>query len=120
MNYVLYLFYRYYDKGSTKQIAYEKAIFSTLTLLFLNITALGNFLSLIPNHSWFSTQTRSIKYLTVFGILMVGYFIISRVFPREKVVTHEQLGNRYKLHSWILFSYVVFSVLLVIIAANYR
>jgi hypothetical protein len=120
MKYVLYLFYRYYDKGSTKQIAYEKAIFSTLALLFLNITALGNFLSLIPNHDWFSTQNRTIKYLTVFVIVIVGYFVIERACPKDKVITFGLLGNRHKLNSWLLFGYIVFSILLLIIAVNYR
>lgn len=51
MKYIIYLFYRYYDKDSTKSIAYESAIMATFLLLFLNFFVLDILFNINLIHS---------------------------------------------------------------------
>ena len=122
MKYVVYLFHRYYSSGSTKDIAYEKSIFALLTLLFLNIFALLNFIDLTPKLDWFHMESRAVKYLIVFSFFIApGYLLLQQIIPRSIITKFDERKiKQIKIHGWLLFGYIICSIVLLVIAINYR
>lgn len=104
---VLFLFYRYYDKGSTKSIAYTSSISALIGLIFINvfsIIVLFRIADIIPLHN----SSRAINYL-IFGLFfyLPMYILLSRKYKKEEIknvrITNLKFGYIYLL-SYILFS----------------
>jgi hypothetical protein len=56
----LFLFYRYYDKGTTKNVAYFSAITALLMVLFLNVYSFLIFTKIDENYLTFSGKYSSL------------------------------------------------------------
>jgi len=63
MKFILFLLYRYYDKGSTKEIAYEHAILSIMLLLFINIFTFLTLFDLGNILPYNASYPRGLQYL---------------------------------------------------------
>jgi len=111
MGYIIYLFYRYYNKGATRNISYESALFAVLMLLYINVLSIGILLAPEETTMLFSNLTRGEKYIYSMIGVIIGYFFLSRIIPKKKILKMEALSKNIKLHGRMLGSYVIISFL---------
>lgn len=120
MKYIIYLFYRYYNKGATIRIPYESSIFAVLLLIFINVFTL--LILFIPTFTRiiFSNQSRIELYIYSLIGVFLGYLIVNKLFPKKEILKMNDISKNVKLHSFFLFFYVIFSfmVLMVLIIKN--
>jgi len=112
MKYIIYLFYRYYNKGATIRIPYESAIFAVLLLLFINVMSL--MILLVPNlmETLFANHTRTELYVySAIGVLL-GYFMLTKLVSKDEIYQIENTSINVKLHTWLLFLYFIASFIL--------
>ena len=108
MSYIIYLFYKYYSKGATKLIPYQKSVFAFLTLIFINFFSIGVLISKnIFKGLSFSSRIQSYIFYGI--ILVIAYFIINKFVP-EKAIKEYKRDKNTKLHSWLLIFYVLFFI----------
>ena len=78
---------------------------------------------LVPNltEMLFSDNTRTELYIySAIGVIL-GYFTISTFAPRKEILEITNTSRNVKLHSWMLFFYVVISFIsLMIIIVSKR
>lgn len=119
MKKILYIFYKYYNDGPTKDIAYLKSITVFLLLLFINILTLSAFLGVkLPNMEGKSTIFKYLVFLVVYGL--PAYFLINN-FVRKEDLEDKKLEMQYKkIHGWILVGYFLLSVFLLILAIKFK
>jgi len=111
----LYLFYKYYDKGSTKSIAYTSALIALIMVLFLNIYSIliaFNVLQTNPNNS--DSTPMYIKYLIGFGIFIPIFLFLKRYFKKEDVLRVEMDSNSIRKGYFIIVFYIILSILILI------
>ena len=108
MSYIIYLFYKYYSKGATKQIPYQKAVFVFLGLIYINFVSIA---ALIAPDKFkgihFSSRIESYVFFAI--VVTIGYFLIRKFVPESTIKEYETTQNT-KLHGWLLFLYVIFSI----------
>jgi hypothetical protein len=113
MSYIIYLFYKYYSKGATKLIPYQKSVFAFLTLIFINFFSIGVLISKnIFNGLSFSSRIQSYIFYSI--ILIITYFVINKFVP-EKAIKEYETDKNTKLHSWFLLFYVIISITLMLV-----
>lgn len=116
MKYIVYLFYRYYNKGSTQSIAYESSLLAILSLLFVNLLAIANFFELSMDFG--NGQRRISLYLIMlFCYVLPGYLLLRFIFPKKEIVEFDKSKN-ISIHGWILLGYILLSVLLLVLVIN--
>jgi hypothetical protein len=111
MKYIVYLFYRYYNKGATIRIPYESAMIAILLLLLINMLSL--MLLLIPDTTKIlvGNHTKAESYLYSAIIVAIGYFLLSKLVPKNELLQFKSIPKNVKLHGWILCLYVISSVI---------
>lgn len=123
LEYVIFLFYKYYDKGSTKSISYFKSLTSTSALLFLITTdillALGiDFEYYIPIIREYG---RFVEFLSC-SFLFLPFYIPLAIFIRKEDIKSKSYSPRsIKLGNILLIiSIVTAFVLLAILAFSLK
>jgi hypothetical protein len=112
MKYIIYLFYRYYNKGDTIRIPYESSIFALLLLIFMNAFTL--LICFLPSFSrmFFSNYSRvELYFFSLIGTFL-GYLIINQLFPKKEIFKMINVSKNVKIHSWFLFFYIIFSFII--------
>jgi len=109
---VLTTFYKYYKRGSTRDIAYESAILALSLFLFINlftffsITSIDSLIFL-----YIDDEIRFYKFIKV-AILMAPPYLLLRLFFKEDHIKKSEFdGKEVKFGKYITIFYVVFSVL---------
>lgn len=114
LEFVTYLFYRYYNKGSTKIIAYESALIAVSALIFLNVFAILVFFNV--DASWVDRIERNYGKLIklIFGILigLFPYLILFFTLKKETIIKRKVDLKVIKKWNLVLVLYIVFSVIL--------
>jgi hypothetical protein len=83
MKQIIYIFFNYYNKGSTKQIAFESALSACLLLVFMNVFSIVNFLNLVAITDLMKDQSIVKQYLVMSGcFILPGYLILSMLFKK--------------------------------------
>lgn len=117
----LYLFYRYYDKGSTREIAYEAALLALIFVLFLNIFSILLYFSIpdiyFPNSS---AVPKFKKYIVGFLILIPVLFLFKNAFKKHEIINVKMNKNEIRIGYFIVVSYILCSVILLIWVINNR
>lgn len=120
MKYIIYLFYRYYNKGNTIRIPYESSIFAFLLLIFINIFTV--LIICFPSFSGliFSNHSRIELYTYSLIGIFIGYLILCKLCPKDEVLEMNDIYKNVKLHGWILFLYIFvsFTILMIQIIKN--
>jgi succinate-acetate transporter protein len=120
--FITYLFYRYYNKGSTKVIAYESALIAVSALIFLNVFAILMFLKI--DTSWISKieqdYGKTIKLISGLFLILPQYFILKFTLRKEEVIKKKIDLQRAKKLNIFLILYIVFSVLLLIFSIKIK
>lgn len=119
MKKILYIFYRYYNDGVTKDVAYLKSVTVFLLLLFINILTTCAFAGLkLPDMEGASTTT---KYLVFLAFYSLPLYLIINYFVKKKDLEDDKLATEYKKwHGWLLVLYFILSIFLLILAVGYK
>ena len=113
----LHLFYKYYDKGSTKIVAYNSSVTALIMIIFINLFSLILLFGIDDKIPFYSTS-RLINYLVIFLLFYLPlYFFISRKFKKEEI-ENVKLKNSLKTGYFLLVSYILISVIFLIFVIN--
>lgn len=119
MKKILYVFYRYYNDGPTKSVAYVKTITVFLLLLFINLLAIITFLGLqLPNMKDKSTLLKYLFFLVLY--LLPGYIIVSLLVKRKDLEDKKLEADYKKFEGWLLIGYALLSVFLLVLAVKFK
>ncbi|RYY35387.1 MAG: hypothetical protein EOP46_10220 [Sphingobacteriaceae bacterium] len=121
MKYIIYLFYKYYNKGSGANFAYESALFAVTFLIFLNLLALINLFDMNYLLLGLEGRSRGGLYL-IFGAFYIlpMYLILFFIYKKETVVNTNYDPSKEQVHGWLLFAYCIFSIIALVFAIQYR
>ncbi|HMF70096.1 MAG TPA: hypothetical protein VK616_01405 [Flavitalea sp.] len=114
VKFVTYLFYRYYSKGSTKDVAYIKTVCSAVLLILINlwiVLILLNQTDIVPATT---NGAKGMKYLKI-ALYTSPIFLFFFFFVREKdlkLMVFEE--KKLIVASRILWIYIVLSFVLMI------
>lgn len=119
MKNILYIFFRYYNDGPTKDIAYLKSVTVFLLLLFINILTVLGFLDIeLPSMEEETTMTKYLFFLGFYGL--PALFIINRMV-KKKDLEDENLAIQYKnIYGWLLVGYWLLSILMLILSVKFK
>lgn len=114
--FITYLFYRYYNKGSTKVIAYESALIAVSALIFLNAFAVLMFFNL--DTTWVAkieqNYGKTVKLISGLFLILPQYVLLRYSLKKKDVIKKHINLNQIKRWNIFLIAYIVFSVLLLI------
>jgi uncharacterized membrane protein len=114
--FITYLFYRYYNKGSTKVIAYESALIAVSALIFLNAFAVLMLFNL--DTTWVAkieqNYGKTVKLISGLFLILPQYVLLRYSLKKEDVIKKHINLNQIKRWNIFLIAYIVFSVLLLI------
>jgi hypothetical protein len=108
----IYLFYRYYNKRSTKIIAYESAIMAVAFLLYMNLFAL--FIALKIDFlviNFLETDNGFVELFRVSLLLLPLILFLGAAFRKGNIISQNYDLSKIKKWNVMLICYVVFSVL---------
>lgn len=110
---ILFLFYSYYDKGSTKSIAYFSALTAFIMVLYLNVFALLIYFDVLKrNPQQLSPTPMSVKYFIGFLIFIPVFYILSRAFTEEEILNIEMDKRSMRKGYFIIVAYIILSLLM--------
>jgi hypothetical protein len=113
----LFLFYSYYDKGSTKSIAYQSSIIALIMTLFLNIFSVIISMGLAGKYLKNSVDlTIWHKYIIGFVIFIPIYWLLKTMFKKEDVLKIEMTESNKKKGYFIIIVYIIFSIMMLILS----
>ncbi len=116
IEFVVYIFYRYYDKGSTQSIAYPSALMSTSLLIYINLSTLLIALGVDYNRisPVIESYGRGIRFLSAF-LLWLPFFFLLKMFLRKKDIAKKSYTNQVvRMGNISLLLYIIFSMLILI------
>jgi hypothetical protein len=116
IEFVVYIFYRYYDKGSTQSIAYPSALMSTSLLIYINLSTLLIALGVDYNRisPVIESYGRGIRFLSAF-LLWLPFFFLLKMFLRKKDIVKKSYTNQVvRIGNISLLLYIIFSMLILI------
>lgn len=112
----LFLFYKYFDKGSNKSVAFERSIMTFIFQLFLNVYALVIYLGVADLYFSFEDNTpRWKKYFFVFFIITTAFLMIRKIFTKEEVLKVEMNKATIRKGHLLVFAYFLISLFILII-----
>jgi hypothetical protein len=118
--FVLYLFYRYYNKGSHDNTAFSHSLDSTAVLLFMNTFAILfalkiNVIDFLPV---VRTQGRFIEYITS-GLLILPFYILLKKTVKEKTIIIKSYPKKViQVGNIALILYVILSIIALAVAVK--
>lgn len=115
----LFLFYKYYDQGSTKSIAHESAIIA-LTMVFIINTLSVVFWLDIDKKIGFDTFeiSRGLKYLIGIGLVIPIVFVLKKVFPRDEILKIHMDKKTMRVGYFLIVAYIILSTVILLLAAS--
>jgi hypothetical protein len=117
----IFLFYKYYDKGSTKDIAYESAILAFVGLTTLNLAAVFNFFDIDIFFFVKSDYPRYLKYLlcSVF-YLLPAFFVVRKYYPKHVIAKYYMDKSTMRIGYFFIVLYLIISIAMLIISVEYK
>ena len=116
MKYILYLFYKYYNKGSHKNIAYESAILALITVILFNIFLLLMLFDFMHLLNFLGQKNKYLQYIVfIVTFYIPGYLLFSNLISKRNIQNIELSLKYKKFHSWLLFMYLIVTFILIIL-----
>lgn len=109
LDFATFIFYRYYSKGKTQSIAYEKSIVAIMILVYLNVLTLTIFLEidLFPkNYDLFGIGK---KYLLSFAFVIFFFFGFTLMLPKKRIENLHYSKEALKSGGFIMVFYILAS-----------
>lgn len=120
--FITHLFYRYYNKGSTKVIAYESALIAVSAIIFLNVFAVLMFFNL--DTTWVSKIEqnfgKTVKLISGLFLILPQYILLRYYLKKEDVIKKQIDLNQIKKWNVLLIAYIIFSVLLLVFSIKLK
>lgn len=116
LEFVIYIFYRYYDKGSTQSIAYPSALMSTSLLIYINLSTLLIALGVDYNRisPVIESYGRGIRFLSAFLLWLPFFFLLKMFFRKKNIVKKSYTNQVVRIGNVSLLLYIIFSMLILI------
>ena len=109
----LFLFYHYYNKGSTKSIAYQSSIMALMMLLFLNLYSVLILTGIEDKYLMFLDGTlKWQKYFITSLFLVPIYFGIKKIFRKNDILKIEMDKSTMRKGYFIIVGYIILSMLM--------
>jgi len=117
IEFVIFLFYKYYDKGSTKAIAYQSALIGTSLLAFMNLFALLIALKVDINALFpiIESSGRLIKYISSIILWLPFYLFFRFLFKEDVFVGKEVVKSKMNRGYFALVTYIIFSFIVLVV-----
>lgn len=114
IEFIVYLFYNYYNKGSTQSIAYYSALMAVSLLLYISIAtiiiAFGiDYSKITPV---VETYGRGVRLLSGFLLWLPFFFILRIVLKRDDVENKKYEKRKIKIGGFLLVFYILFLMIL--------
>ncbi len=116
--FILAVFYRYYDKGSTQLVAYQSAVVALLLLVYMNLLALTVFLGIEGPSFLKLPENKLAQYLIGLAILISFYLITVKVFKKETVKKYKLSDKQCFWGGVGLVFYIVLSIFAIVLAVK--
>lgn len=113
MKLILYLLYKFYDRGGTKGIAYSSSLGAILLMLFINLMTIGKLagFNVTPYHS----DNYFAKFLVLGGLYFVpGYFILGMIFSKDDILNQQPSKLALQVGTIGIALYFVVSIIVMI------
>ena len=115
--FIVYLLYRYYDKDSTKSIAYESAILISVVVLLINFLTIMGLLGLRDKIKLLGgDDSRIIEYIKVAVYTTLAYFGLSLLFKKKNIKGLQYDGEEIKRGYFFVVAYGLFSFVMMIVS----
>lgn len=115
IKFVTYLFYRYYSKGPTKDVAYVKTVCSAVLLILINlwiVLILLNKTDIMPE---ITDDSKGMKYLKM-ALFTSPLFLFFFIFVKEKELKSiEYEESKLRTAYLILWTYYILSFILMFV-----
>ena len=117
----IFIFYKYYDKGSTKDIAYESAILAFVGLTTLNLAAIFNIFDIDIFFFVKADYPKYLKYLlcSVF-YLLPAFFVVRKYYPKHVIAKYYMGKSTMRIGYFFIVLYVIISIAMLIISVEYK
>lgn len=117
LEFIVYIFYNYYNKGATQSIAYPSALMGLSLLLYINIATI--IVALGIDYSKISPVIencgRGVRLLSGF-LLWVPFSLLLKIFLRKEVIQNKNYARQnVKIGGFLLVLYILFSMILLTI-----
>ncbi len=113
---VLFTFYNYYNKGSTKDIAYLSAILALMLIVFLNLFGILIYSRIAED---FLSKSSNIPRWQQYGFILFFsipiWMLIKRIFKEEDVLNVSLSKTNIVIWKVGIMLYFIFSVILLIV-----
>ena len=111
--------YKYYSKGATHSIPYEKSIFALFGIFLLNIFSIWVIATpYCPNCS-FTNDSNKLTRILALSIIFVIYYIVMRIILPEKKIQKIEFVNS-KLYVRGFFIYALLTYLLFVFSVLFK
>lgn len=111
MKYLIAIFYKYYNSGSTKTIAYENSLLVVLTLITFNIlSVIIIFLGEISIFDDFAKHEENV-FMIFFGYVILCFLLLRLLYPKRSIIdyiSYHDSDNK----GWLVVLYMVTTILL--------
>lgn len=117
----LFLLYSYYNRGSSKGIAYESALLAISFIIFINFFSALVATNLVRYLPIEYSNWRVLKYLFfIIFYFIPSYIILSRVFKKEEIIKMEMDKSSMRKGYFLIVSYVILSIVLLVFVINVK
>ncbi len=116
IKFILYLFYKYYSKGSTKSIAYFSALCAMVLLIYINVFEILILLNKVNILPFARSDSRIEKYAKM-ALLSLPVFLIIAFFirPDELQKSYYQV-EKVKKGGVYLICYILISMIILFVS----
>lgn len=120
LDFATYIFYRYYDKGSTAVIAYESALMAISLLIFMNVLALLIFIGVDPGQFLpiIEDKGRVVRFISGFLLFIPQYFLLRLILPKKRIKNLNYKNTTLKYGKIGMVFYILISMVLIVIAVK--
>lgn len=114
LEFAVYIFYNYYNKGTTQSIAYPSALMGLSLLLYVNIATI--IVALGIDYSKISpvieNYGRGVRLLSGFLLWLPFFFLLKMLLRKEEIQNKKYAKKKVKIGGFLLVLYILFSMIL--------
>ena len=115
LRFIMFLFYRYYSKGGTRDIPYASALFAVGFLVFLHIFQIVIILDKVSLLSFFEAKNRFDRYIKIALFMLPIFFIINLLVKERDIKNLTYTKEKIKRGNIYLIIYIVLSFALIFV-----
>lgn len=111
LEFMILTIYRWYDNGSHKKIAYERALLMIVFLIWMNIITLIIFFKLWNSFSFGIENLSHLGGLIVFALVYMFFsFLLSLLIPKKKILALNIEKRDQPTDYFYLLAYIIISL----------